>query len=195
MDVSTPEGTPSGKRIDARRGPAQRRSALTPMAEVAACLDSVEAALANADAELTTDLGGHRELTSARLWRGQVLVDWEPDSQAGGCLLRPALLRRLIALHAAVEHEGAVLRISAPGRIVAGLSAEHADLVARLGGARRVELRATLRFEGSVYRGGDETYFLVERGQRQTLVRVGADVRPRLSGSPEASPRRSPAPT
>jgi hypothetical protein len=163
--------------------------------DVDACLDNVEAALADADAELSTDLGGHHELTTARLWRGQVLVDWEPDPQAGGCLLRPALLRRLIALHAAVEHEDGVLRISAPGRIVAGLSAEHADLVARLGGARRVELRATLRFEGSVYRGGDETYFLVERGQRQTLVRVGADVRPRLSGSPEASPRRSPAPT
>jgi len=165
------------------------------MADVAACLDSVEAALANADAELTTDLGGHHELTSARLWRGQVLVDWEPDAQAGGCLLRPALLRRLIALHAAVEHGDEVLRISAPGRIVAGLSAEHADLVARLGGARRVELQATLRFEGSVYRGGDETYYLLERGQRQTLVRVTAAVRPRLSPSPEASPRTSPAPT
>src|SRR5437660_3887093 len=137
MDVSTPEGTPSGKRIDTRRGAAQRRSALTPMADVAACLDSVEAGLANADAQLTTDLGGHHELTSARLWRGQVLVDWEPDPQAGGCLLRPALLRRLIALRANINSEADVLRISATGRIVAGLSAEHADLVARLGGARR----------------------------------------------------------
>jgi len=164
------------------------------MADIAACLDSVEAALADADADLTTDLGGHHELTSARLWRGQVLVDWEPDPQAGGCLLRPALLRRLIALHATVERENAVLRISAPGRIVAGLSAEHADLVARLGGARRVELQATLRFEGSVYRGGDETYFLIERGQRQVLVRVNADVHPHLSPSPEASPRTSRAP-
>lgn len=153
--------------------------------EVEACLDKIEAAVADADAELSTDLGGHRELTSARLWRGQVLVDWEPDPQAGGCLLRPALLRRLIALHAVVEHEGAVLRISARGRIVAGLSPEHADLVARLGGARRVELHATLRFEGSRYRGGDETYYLVERGQRHTLVRVNADVHPRLEGRPK----------
>jgi hypothetical protein len=163
--------------------------------DVEACLDSVEVALVDADADLSIDLGGHNELTSARLWRGQVLVDWEPDSQAGGCLLRPALLRRLIALHADVEHIDAVLRISAPGRIVAGLSAEHADLVARLGGARRVELRATLRFEGLMYRGGDETYYLVERGQRQALLRVSANVRPRLGQRPpEASPRRSPAP-
>jgi hypothetical protein len=157
-------------------------------------LASVEAALTDADAELATDLGGQHELTTARLWRGQVLVDWEPDPQAGGCLLRPLLLRRLLALHAEVVNDGDVLRISAPGRIVAGLSAEHADLVARLGGARRVELRATLRFEGDVYRGGNETYYLVERGQRQALLRLSADVRPRLKPAPEASPRRSPAP-
>ena len=162
--------------------------------DLEACLDKIEGALADADADLSIDLGGHHELTSARLWRGQVLVDWEPDAQAGGCLLRPALLRRLIALHAPVEHVDAALRISAPGRIVAGLSAEHADLVARLGGARRVELQATLRFEGPVYRGGDETYYLVERRQRQALVRITADVRPRSSRSPEASPRTSPAP-
>src|SRR6266581_70763 len=97
--------------------------------DVEACLASVEVAVANADAELTTDFGGQHELTSARLWCGQVLVDWEPDAQAGGSLLRPALLRRLIALHAEVLCEGAVLHINAPGRIVAGLSAEHADLV------------------------------------------------------------------
>lgn len=163
--------------------------------DVEACLASVEAALADADADLSTDLGGHHELTIARLWRGQVLVDWEPDAQAGGCLLRPALLRRLVALHAAVEHEGDVLRLSAPGRIVAGLSAEHADLVARLGGARRVELRTTLQFEGDVYRGGNETYYLVERGQRQGLLRLSADVRPRLVRPREGLPRTSPAPT
>src|SRR6266849_5976600 len=145
--------------------------------EVEACLGSVEATLADADADLSTDLGGHRELTSARVWRGQVLVDWEPDPQAGGCLLRPALLRRLIALHAEVLREDGALHINAPGRIVAGLSADHADLVARLGGARRVELRATLRFEGSVYRGGEETYYLIERGQRQGVLRLSADVR------------------
>jgi hypothetical protein len=163
--------------------------------DLEARLASVEAALADADADLSTDLGGHHELTSARLWRGQVLVDWEPDSQAGGCLLRLALLRRLVALHADVQDEDGVLRIGAPGRIVAGLSAEHADLVTRLGGARRVQLLATLRFEGVVYRGGDETYYLIERGQRQALLRVSADVRPRMGRAPEVSPRRSPAPT
>ncbi len=163
--------------------------------DIEACLASVEMALADADVDLTTDLGGQRELSSARLWRGQVLIDWEPDPQAGGCLLRPALLRRLIALHADIEFEGEVLSISAPGRIVAGLSAEHADLVAQLGGARRVELRAALRFEGEVYRGGNETYYLVVRGQRQGLVRLSADVRPRANGSHEGLPRTSPAPT
>ncbi len=157
-------------------------------------LASVEAALADGDADLSTDLGGHHELTSARLWRGQVLVDWEPDVQAGGCLLRPAMLRRLIALHASIELEGDVLRISAPGRIVAGLSAEHADLVGRLGGARRVELRAALQFEGGAYRGGNETYYLVERGQRQSLLRLSADVRLRKGQPREGSPRKSPAP-
>lgn len=162
--------------------------------DVQARLDSVEVALADADADLSTDLGGHHELTSARLWRGQVLVDWEPDAQAGGCLLRSALLRRLVALHADVELEADVMRITAPGRIVVGLSAEHADLVARLGGARRVELRAALHFEGDIYRGGQETYYLVERGQRHALLRLNADVRPRHARARGASPRRSPAP-
>lgn len=159
-------------------------------------LTSVEAALADADADLSTDLGGLRETASARLWRGQVLVDWEPDTQAGGCLLRPELLRRLVALHAQVDQAGDVVKVVAPGRIVAALSADHADLVARLGGARRVELRAELRFDGGVYRGGRETYYLVERGRRVALLRLTADVRPRLTGqAPEGSPRTSPAPT
>jgi hypothetical protein len=67
------------------------------------CLAAVESALLDADATLSTDLGGHRESTTARLWRGQVLVDWEPDARAGDCLLRPELLRRLIALGARVS--------------------------------------------------------------------------------------------
>jgi hypothetical protein len=158
--------------------------------DVESRLAHVEATLADADAELATDLGGHHEVTRARLWRGQVLVEWEPDAQAGGCLLRPAMLRRMIALHAHVDNEPDVLRISAPGRVVAALSAEHADLVARLGGARRVELRTTLRFERDVYRGGDETYYLVERAQRRGLLRLSADVRPR-TGLPRTSPART----
>jgi hypothetical protein len=155
-------------------------------------LGYVEAALVDADADLSTDLGNHHEVTSARLWRNQVLVDWEPDPQAGGCLLRPDLLRRLVALSARVEITTEGVRLSAPGRVVAALSAEHADLVVRLGGSRRVEMRATLRFEEQVYRGGEETYYLVERGQRLALLRLTADVRPRPVR--EASRRTSPAP-
>jgi hypothetical protein len=163
--------------------------------DVEARLASVEAALANADADLSTDLGGLRETTSARLWRGQVLVDWEPDAQAGGVLLRPELLRRLVTLHPRVEQADDVMSIVAPGRIVAALSADHADLVARLGGARRIELQAELRFTAGAYRGGRETYYLVERGRRVALLRLTADVRPRLSGQGLAeSPRRSRAP-
>jgi len=156
-------------------------------------LDSVEAALADSDAELSTDLGDQHEVTRARLWRNQVLVDWEPDAQAGGTLLRPELIRRLVALHARVEYGADAVRISAPGRVVAALSPEHADLVARLGGVGRVEMRATLRFEGQAYRGGHETYYLIERGQRLPLLRLTADVRPRSVHA--GSPRTSPAPT
>jgi hypothetical protein len=162
--------------------------------DVAAGLASVEAALADADASLSTDLGGHRETTVARLWRGQVLVDWEPDRTAGGCLLRPDLLRRLVALHAQIDTEPDVLRIIAPGRVMAALSPEHADLVSRLGGARRVELRATLRFDGDRYLGGHETYFLIERGQRVALVRLTAEVRTRSAPARTGSRRTSPAP-
>jgi hypothetical protein len=160
--------------------------------DVTACLGRIDAALADADADLSTDLGGTHEVTRARLWRDQVLVDWEPDTQAGGCLLRPELLRRLIALHARVEPAANGFSINAPGRVVVALSPEHADLVARLGGARRVEMRAALHFEGDVYRGGQETYYLVERGKRLPLLTITADVRPRQARA--ASPRTSPVP-
>jgi hypothetical protein len=151
-------------------------------------LAALEATLADADVVLSTDLGGYQQRTQARVWRGQVLVDWEPDREAGDLLLRPELLRRLIALHATVQIDEQSLTITAPGRIVAGVSAAHADLVKRLGGARRVALRATLRFAASGYRGGDETYLLVERGQASPLLRLSAEVTLR-----EASPRTSPA--
>jgi hypothetical protein len=162
--------------------------------EVTAGLASVEAALGDGDANLSTDLGGHRETTTARLWRGQVLVDWEPDRTAGGCLLRPDLLRRLVALHAQVDAEAETLRITAPGRVVASLSPEHADLVARLGGVRRVELRAVLRFDKDTYLGGQETYYLVERGQRIALLRLTAEVHRRTESLRVKSRRTSPAP-
>jgi hypothetical protein len=156
--------------------------------EIGAYLAGVETAVADADVALTTELGGHREVTSARVWHGRVLVDWEPDPTAGGCLLRPDLLRRLIALHAQVsvdEPDAGSLQIVAPGRIVAALSPEHARLVARLGGARRLELRARLRFDGAQqYRGGSETYYLLERGQRVSLLHLSAAVSPRTSPAP-----------
>jgi hypothetical protein len=158
--------------------------------EVGACLTSVEAAVADADVALTTELGGHQEVTRARVWHGQVLVDWEPDATAGGCLVRPDLLRRLIALHAQVSldadgDDAGSLLIVAPGRIVAALSPEHARLVARLGGARRLELQACLRFDrAQQYRGGRETYYLLERGQRVSLLELSAAVSPRTSPAP-----------
>jgi hypothetical protein len=153
--------------------------------DIDARLASVDDALADGRAQLTTNLGGHHELTSARLWRGDVLVDWEPDATAGGCLLRPALLRRLIALHARTRDRGAdQLELVASGRIVSGLSPDHADLVSRIGGAARIELSMTLRFDGTGYRGGDETYSLVERGQRVPIVRLTVEVLPHTSPAP-----------
>jgi hypothetical protein len=163
------------------------------LSDVEQYLASVEAALQDADANLSTDIGGHREQTSARLWRGQVLVDWEPDQRAGDCLLRPSLLRRLIALHARVDARPNGLILTASGRLVSDLTAEHADVVKRLGGSRRVELEVRLRITQGVYRGGDETYFLVERGRRMPLLRLEGHVRLRPAAQPE-SPRTSRAP-
>jgi hypothetical protein len=64
--------------------------------------------------------------------------------------------------------------------------------VARLGGARHVEIRVTLRFEADAYLGGEETYHVLERGQRIPLLRLSAEVR---AATPrKGSPRTSPAP-
>jgi hypothetical protein len=146
-----------------------------------AYLAAMDAAVADADAELTTVLGGHRESVQARLWRGQVLVDWEPDESAGGCLLRPGLVRRLVALHATTTLGRSDVTLEAPGRSVAALSQEHAELVARLGGARRVALRARLRFADGAYVGGDETYAVVDQGRSIALLQLIAQVRPRTT--------------
>jgi hypothetical protein len=150
----------------------------------------IEQALDDGDATLSIRLGDHHETATARLWRGQVLVDWEPDLQAGGCLLRVAQLRRLIALHAQVSLADRAVTLRAPGRVVAGLSAEHADLVRRLGGARRVELDVKLVFANGSYSGGVETYHVVDGGQRLPLLSVRAEVRvrPARAGSPNTSP-------
>jgi hypothetical protein len=158
--------------------------------DLEACLLAMEAAVADADAELVTVLGGYRESVHARLWRGQVLVDWEPDDAAGGILLRPGLIRRLLALHAETRIEGNELQLQAPGRSVAALSPEHTELVRRMGGARRIVLRARLRFPNREYRGGDEIYEIQGQVGSAALVRLEAAVSPR-----RASPQTSPAPT
>jgi hypothetical protein len=161
--------------------------------DVESCLASVERALEDGDATLSIHLGDHHETATARLWRGQVLIDWEPDLQAGGCLLRVALLRRLIALHARVALSDNALTLQAAGRVVASLSAAHADLVRRLGGAGRVELLVKLDFADGIYGGGDEVYHVVGRGQRAPLVRVRAEVR--LRSARATSPNTSPLAT
>jgi hypothetical protein len=161
--------------------------------DVEECLQAMEAAVADGDAELTTVLGGQRDSVRARLWRGQVLVDWEPDESAGGCLLRPGLIRRLIALHADTAVKDNQLVLHVPGRTVAALSPEHAELVARMGGARRITLNARLQFENDTYRGGEEAYVITGQGRSAPLLRLIADVKPRSAQT--ASQRTSPAPT
>jgi len=156
--------------------------------DVESALAKVEAALQDADARLTTDLGDRHEVTSARLWRGQVLIDWEPDAQAGDCLLRADLLRRLIEGRARTRFVGDDLLVQASGRIVAALSSEHAALVRQLGGARRIEMLVRLRFDKNAYLGGEETYSLVERGRHVPLLRLTAEVKVR---TPRATSQRT----
>jgi hypothetical protein len=167
-------------------------SAAADSLEVEACLARLDAALLDADARLCTYLGGQHEVTNVRLWRGQVRIDWEPDAQAGDCLLRAALVRRLVTLDARVEFVGDDLLLEASGRIVAALSAHHAALVRQLGGARRVQLAARLRFAHGEYRGGEETYFLAERGRRIPLVRLTAEVSLRTSRAESRHTSRAP---
>jgi hypothetical protein len=141
-------------------------------------LTRMGAVLANAQAEISLTMGGYTDVTVARLWQGDVLVEWERDDFAGGCLLRPALVRRLVILGATVERDqprGASaetwLVVRARPRVVQSLSDRHAHLAAQLGG--QASLRLTLRFagaEGSSYLGGEETY-AIEPSTRQRLRR------------------------
>jgi len=156
-------------------------------------LSAVEAALEDADAELITDLGGRQEVTSARLWRGQILVDWQPDAQAGDCLLRPAVLRHLVEGRASVTATTAEVTLVAPGRLVSALSDEHAALVRRLGGTRRITLTIRLGFSNGAYTQGEETYSLIDKGRPNPLLRLTAHIK--LRTPRRASPRTSPAPT
>ena len=153
-------------------------------------LAAVEAALDDADADLATDLGGRREASAARLWHGQVLIDWQPDDQAGDCLLRPDLLRKLSG-HVTRESPTEV-DLKVPGRVVAALTRQHAELVRSLGGARRIELLMHLRFDNATYVGGEEAYSVVTARRPTELLRLTAKVRLRAH---TALPRTSPAPT
>lgn len=167
------------------------------MPDLESALASVEAALQDADARLSTDLGDRHEVADARLWHGQVLVDWEQDAHAGDCLLRVDRVRRLVDLGAKAHVTADEVRVQAPGRTVAALSDQHAALVRQLGGARRVEMSLRLRLVDSVYVGGEEIYALVDaargrgRGRPIPLLRITAEVS--LRPARAASPRRSPA--
>lgn len=162
------------------------------MVDVGHALTMMTTAAQNADVHLRTTVGVHNEVSQVRLWRGQVLVDWEPDEDAGGCLVRPSLVERLVALHATVRPAGSDhLKVVASGRIVSALTPEHAALVTHLGGARRVELELNLTFEGDRYTGGIETYRLVERGRRAPLIHIVAQVHQRAATADAESPRTS----
>jgi hypothetical protein len=161
------------------------------LSEASAWLDAVDSALQDADAQLLTDLGGRQEVTSARLWQGDVLVDWQLDALAGDCLLHSVLLRRLIDLGARVKRIGREIVLTAPGRAVAALSQHHANLVRQLGGARRINLTVRLHFDAGAYVGGEETFALASGGRSSALLRLSAQVRVRHG---KASPRTSPAP-
>jgi hypothetical protein len=154
--------------------------------------------LADGYAELDTEIGGHRESAQARLWRGQVLVDWERDEAAGGCLVRPELVQRLLALNATARVEGTDVVVTAGPRVVASLSERHARLAAGVQPAPTLSLR--LRFDGpdGAYTGGEERYEapagVSRRTARPTVVlRLRARVH---AGAPRpASPRTSTAPS
>lgn len=148
----------------------------------------MRAVLNDAEADLALSMGGLVERSSARVWHGQVLVDWERDDDAGGCLLHPELVVRLGRLGARAEARGHDLRVVARPRIVAALGPRHASLAGGLHGAPTLEL--TLR-RGSddAYVGGVEAYRVTDA----PLMRLEAVVRPRPTPAGPASERTGPA--
>jgi hypothetical protein len=134
-------------------------------------------ALHDADVQLQLQLGGYREDSEARAWKGQVLVDWEADEEAGGCLLRPEVVGRLLNLGAQGRVTKQGVRLTANPRVVAALSPKHAALTTQLGQAPAMLL--TLRFgEGGLYEGGEEAY-VVEKKPGVTLLKLSATLKPR----------------
>lgn len=140
--------------------------------------EGMEAALRDADVQLTIEMGGLCEESTARVWQGQVLVDWELDNDAGGCLLRPHLVRRLVELGARVAEESPTrLRLRGAPRVVAALGPGHAGLASGVAGSPALELTLT-RDDAGTYLGGTEDYHLAGR-RAAPLLRLEARVRPR----------------
>lgn len=159
-------------------------------------LAAMEEALVNADAEITLTMGGYQEISTARVWQGAVLVEWERDDTAGGVLLRPALAARLVALGTPVERTRSMagtktVSLHASPRIVAALSPHHAQLARQLGEA--ATLHVTLNFDAAgSYVGGEERYAVQPRGGKRTaragteapLLRLTVGVRRRATSAP-----------
>lgn len=157
---------------------------------VEAMLHAVEQRTQDAQARLSVRVAGVEDVGSVvRLWRGQVLVGWERDEIAGGCLLRPSLLRRLVALGARVELRRRSLRLTGSPRVVAALSDEHARMAA--GASQGARLKIALRFdEDGAYTQGEEVYEI--GGARPTeLIRMTAQLEPSAPPALERKPRGS----
>lgn len=171
---------------------------------IQSALAAMEEALANADAEMTLTMGGYQEVSTARVWQGSVLVEWERDDTAGGVLLRPELVARLVALGTPVEPGPSTagaksISLHASPRIVAALSPHHAQLARQLGGA--AALHITLHFDAAgSYVGGEERYAVQPRGGKRAaragteapLLRLIAGVRRRATPPSTAPPPPTP---
>jgi hypothetical protein len=155
----------------------------------------MERALVDAYAELDLEIGGHHELSRARVTRGQVFVEWEQDDSAGGCLLRAALVRRLLLLNARVRSDPTLVVLTAGPEPLSRLSDEHQRLVRGVSPKPTLSLR--LRFDGpdGAYTGGEERYEvpLPGRGRASTILRLRAQVRP--VSAPPMSEQTSRAPS
>jgi hypothetical protein len=158
----------------------------------------MEQALVEGSADLDLEIGGHHELSHARLARGQVFVDWEPDDTAGGCLLRAALVRRLVLLNARVRREPAAVVLTAGPPLLRRLSDEHARLVQ--GVVPQPTLMLRLRFDGpdGAYAGGEERYEVPHQGRGRADVSpviLRLRVRLRAAATRPTSGRTSSAPS
>jgi hypothetical protein len=138
----------------------------------------MEEALVDGYAELDLEIGGHHELTRARLAHGQVLVDWERDDAAGGCLLRAALVRRLLLLNARVRWQPPTVMLTAGPQLLKHLSEEHERLVRGVTPPPLLSLR--LRFDGpaGAYVGGEERYDSGRAASSTMILRLRARLRP-----------------